>query len=343
MKYAKLLPALLVLAIVSPVHAAAPMRLSLFVADRKQTAWLRFDPVTIARSTENVVARLPGPPFGARASWSADRKRGLVWFDPTNAGSLRDRTEPTPPDARERLYLVDFGPHKTRALPLPGVGKLAEVGFLKDGSVMALTIHEVKTEEDRHGRAYTDFEGKRYSRDANAEGQPLLAHAWRLEGEHWKRVETVMSSSGWDYAAEETQLKAYQALQYRAAQDLEATPPNQEVKDPRTRAALGALVPRLQPLTDWLRLEGPNPPVYTWSVTGEFVHATGPVVFGGPKLALAPRAPWGPRDVIAAMRRGSYLLLASTHAGTHPRLYDLRTRKLIYSDDVGRDAVFWPD
>lgn len=322
---------------------AAP-RLSALVPTGHDTLWVRVDPVSPSHPRD-ILAHLPGSPQGGRVSWNADRTRALVWFDPDNLEQLRDQTEAPIGDGRGRLYLVAPGGQVTQ-LPLPTVGKLREVGFDRAGVPTALTLAQVTLREDHKGRSYVDFEGKRYTRDSGAEGQPVLAHAFQWQADHrWRRVDTALSSDGWDYAMGVQALNVFRDLRFRAASALEAHPPHDELKDPRTLAALARLAPDLRPHDGdtWWRLRGLAAPVYCWSIAGEFTYATGRVAFGGSKPTWAPALPWGPRDPVAMAIRGPLLLLSTASTGGHARLYDTRTHKLLYKDDHARDVVFWPD
>jgi hypothetical protein len=322
----------------SAVAAPSEVRLSFFAPQGDRTAWIRLTPLARPVRRE-VLTTFPGHPTKVRAAWSADRQQNLVWFesDDDAANSLSA--------TRPRLYWVTPG-RAARELVLPPLGSLRDVGFERGGAAIALTLAPVTLTNDHHGHRVTTFAGKRYSILVGAEGIPVLVHAFRLNSKgQWQRFETALSTDGWDYAMGVEALKASRTLQFRADQVLGSQPAHDEVTDKPTLAALHAAAPTLSGANGdmWWRLKGPPTPVYCWSITGELTYATGRVFFGGPQPTVAPNLPWGPTDQVALNWRGQYLLASDAGSGKQPRLYDLKTRALVFSDDAVLDTIFWPD
>jgi hypothetical protein len=144
-----------------------------------------------------------------------------------------------------------------------------------------------------------------------------------------------VSTTGWDYAQGVGALAVAQTLGARSSQWLTSHPEHTEVKD-------AARLPKIQGTENdaWMRLAGSPGPVYFWSITGEFLHSTGRIAFG---TTLAPGLPWGERDAVALNRRGNYLLATCAGSGSHPRVWDVPKRKLVYAADTAWDTVFWPE
>jgi hypothetical protein len=91
--------------------------------------------------------------------------------------------------------------------------------------------------------------------------------------------------------------------------------------------------------------------IYTFCFEVESAHFTFPVVFQSEgRLQPAEGVPLikavdtsSRADYIRLQRRGPYLLVNGEDDGGHTRLYDLRTRQLVFSADLTTDAFFWPD
>lgn len=104
--------------------------------------------------------------------------------------------------------LVDGGKVVTATvLGAPPVGEIGILGFDKAGTIWALTLTHNEPEDGA-----LVFEGKRYSTAEISDGLPALAHAYRWTGRAWKRTETTLTTSGWDYAQEASALTTFQTL-----------------------------------------------------------------------------------------------------------------------------------
>ncbi|MDB5099823.1 MAG: hypothetical protein JWM80_4244 [Cyanobacteria bacterium RYN_339] len=327
------------------VTPAPALHLSTFMAAGPNATWLQLNPFNPRERA--VVATFPGSPAGARAAWSANRKRGLVWFAPYNRGFINNHEEPMPAGLTERLFLVDLPTHQTRQLSLPPVGALRDAGYDAGGAVLALTEQEIKLLEDKHGRHYVDFEGKRYGGDLGHEGLPVLVHAYRLEPDHhWQRVQTILSDTGWDYAQGVRALAAAKTLGTRTSTMLTAHPGEGPALGTGAKEKLRRMAPALHGTEGdgWVQLAGTPGPVYFWMFSGEFTYATGRIAFDtGAKTTLAPGLPWSSRDTVALNRHGASLLATCAGSGSHPRLWDVPTRKLVFVENQAWDTVFWPD
>jgi len=114
----------------------------------------------------------------------------------------------------------------TASSSLPPRGTLALLGFDKKGRTVALMEEryvegsdtpsalrrvETNTEEDTPPKQQLLFEGERY--DLDADGEPGLAHAYRLEKNGtWTRFETKSTSYGFHDSSEYFVLEAFDAM-----------------------------------------------------------------------------------------------------------------------------------
>jgi hypothetical protein len=331
---------------IAPAVASSPVPpLSVFKREARRTAWIALD----GGSAQRVIATFPGvgqPEVG----WRKDRKEAIVVLTP-DVGAVA-------------AYRVALPGGACAPFALPRTGRVKQVGFDEVGRPVALTSESELGETGirkpvKAGKAYYfAYAGKKFPIDPGAEGEPELEHAFRFENGAWKEFETKVSSTGWDYAMGTSALDAYDALAPRSPRQREQLAP--ELKDVEDKAlakrlngVAGAFVDAEYSL--WGRVATPSGPLYVLQEQGEFVHPTNVLVWGdGPRLTRVagldvPNAKdydfahdrHGLRFVDLA-RRGDYLLVTTTGADGHPRLYDLATRRLVFSSDAFVDASFWP-
>ncbi len=328
-------------AALSPTPAEA--ELSLLEPAGKDCEWKK---VALPSGAVTPIARFPGSCVGARVAWSPDLTRAAIWFDPTfratayGAPGVPKSGHPEDPalDGPPRLYTAP------RAAPLPEPkprGALNEVGVSAEG-VVAFSVEELP---DAKSGDEIDVEGKKIILPEISDGMPALAHAYRLEGQAWKRVETAPTTWGWDYAMGPRGLAAWKGLGPRTGDLLDFHALGDE-PDAAAKTALAPFAPKPAAEGDgWSVLHVPQGDVFGWTTTGEFAYTTGLLVFRptGKAPALLPELGFTRGDLIAVLRRGPYLLAAANGIGAWPRVYDLRTGKLVYSSDTARAAVFMPE
>jgi len=332
--------------------------LSLLEPQEGRCQWVRLDPGEGKRA---VVASFDGDCKGARVAWSADGKKGLVWFDPDcvqAAGYSADTASPpghpdeqATPGATPRLFEVTFASGEVRKVSFPQVeGEVRDLGY-RGEEVVALALQSLSPEQ---AEAKTVVDGKPVS-VPQGEGQPGLAQVYRLESDGaWKRVEVKGTREGAEGAPGLGALTAASALGPRSVERLDSTL-RDEGPEP-TGEQLAKLLPWVPPgLLETVKTDGmpegnrwahgvtPAGAFYVWQVTGDALHNTGHLVLerGG---EYVPVKDLGFTDgrLVSVTSQGRFLLVASERAGTHPRLYDLRTGKRTFSADTARATTFWP-
>jgi hypothetical protein len=321
--------------------------------------WLRVDPASQKRAP---VATLEGDCKGARIAWSPDLRKALVWFDPAtvqSAGYYSSEASPAgypdeepTPGARHRLYEVTPASGEVRSVPFPSAdGEVRDIGYDARG-LLARALEPLSEEQQARGSVVVD--GKELTFDPELEGLPALAYAYRLGADgQWKRVEAKATSDGADVSLGISALDTSPQGPLSTA-SLESHLAGGEEPTPEQLSRLLPFVP--PPLVEKLKAEGlpeggeswtrgttSAGAFYVWQVTGDFTHTTGHLVFeGGEQLVPVKDAGFTDGDLVSLNTQGPFLLVASERVGTHPRLYDLRTRALVFRSDTARAVTFWP-
>lgn len=333
-------------ALVELPRPASPSTLSIFEPADGKCSWRHEDPLAKKRV---VLATFPGSCVGVRVAWSADASKAIVWFDPrlveSTGYSSSTSSPPGYPDekvdetAKPRFFLVDTRTGKTEPLTMPEVkdASLGDLGLTARGEVVALleeSIPEGTTGTVKSGTETLDLA-------TITEGIPVIVHAWRREGADWKRFETRLSSTGWDYGQGVRELEAERTLGPRSV-ELLASHAQGDSAEGDELAALKKHAPQKAKTADdgsWIFLGAGGTRVFVWEISGEFAHTTGLVVVNDAKL---PELGFTDGDLVAIRSSASFLLISNSHSGTHPRLYELPAGKLAYRSDVARGVTFWP-
>ncbi|HEX8823742.1 MAG TPA: hypothetical protein VF794_27720, partial [Archangium sp.] len=287
----------------------------------------------------------------------------LVWFDPANVQSAgyfsQDASPAGYPDesptrgAQPRLYEVMLASGEVRSVPFPPEeGEVRDIGYDAQGLV-ARALHPLTEEQQLQGSVILD--GQELSFDPEQEGLPALAFAYRLGAQgQWKRVEVKASSEGSDLSLGISALEL--APQGPDSTGLLSSQPDGDSDEP-TPVQVARLLPFVPaPLVEKVKAEGmpedsvgwvrdttPAGAFYVWQVTGDTPHTTGHLVLeSGEQLHPVKELGFTDGDVVAINTQGPFLLVASQRAGTHPRLYDVRTRALVFRSDAARAVTFWP-
>lgn len=323
----------------------SPSTLSILEPVDGKCVWRQEDPVAGKRV---VLTSFPGSCVGARLAWTADASQAVVWFDPhlvQSAGYFsQTSTPPGYPDetvdeaAKPRWFLVAPRTGKTEAFTVAEVknAELMELGLTAKGEVLALF-----TESIAEGAKRVTVGSETFDVTTIEEGIPVLVHAYRREGAEWKRVETKLSSDGWDYALGVAALDAFRTLGPRSTQLLESHAQGDSAEG-EVLTALKKHAPKKAKSEDdghWIFLGAGGTRVYVWEVSGEFVHTTGLVVANDQPLA---ELGFTDGDLVALRSSGAHLLISNSNVGTHPRLYELPSGKLVYRSDTARAVTFWP-
>jgi hypothetical protein len=321
----------------------APSTLSVFEPEGPNCEWRQVEPVS---GTKVVLASFRGACVGARVSFSPDASKAVVWFDPTHvqrAGfSSSNASKPGFPDetsdetASARAFVVSTRKQQQEVLPLPSVPKaeLRELGVDAKGAVLAL-LEEALPEG---AKGTIESGGEKFDLSTVSEGIPVLVHAYRRSGEQWVRVETKLSTTGWDYGLGVQALEAHQALGPRSI-DLAAAHAQGDSAD---LEALRALTPKGAGAEDgsWIFVGAGGARLYVWEVTAEFAYTTG--LLAGVDAKPLPKLGFTDGDLVAIRTSGPHVLVTAADVGTHPRLYQYPSAKLVFSSDTARAVTFWP-
>ncbi len=295
--------------------------------------------------SRTVLATFDGSCFGAHAAWSANRQFASVWFDPGNtdtsgmgiAGLPKSKLPElkAPAGLTPRLFRVDLSKGTVELLPQPPRGNLSILGVDKDGNVLALT-EEVTAPKQGKGESYYELDGKHLPVPSNVEGEPELAFAFRYAPakKNWERIETVVSNTGIDYALGAHALKAFQSLGPRS-DDFNHVPESTEITDTALHAQVNKLLPNAKPEDgSWMQLKGQ--PVVVWVENVELPMTTGALrIVSGKQLVEPAQLDFARPDTVTLQSANGVLAVTRMGSGTHPRVYDVATQKLLFrADDV---------
>ena len=322
----------------------AVLSLSLLVPNQAQCEWIRLD--LPARQTRRIVS-FDGDCTGAGMAFSPDKSRALVWFDPELRGGSYSESGMSPPfvkdespkDSTLRIFEVEVPSGTTMALAPPPRGKRANFGYTTKNEAILLAEEEVPYSED--SKSGLIFEGRRLT-VPDGEGIPELVHAFRLAGKQWQRIETQASLVGADYSPRTSILNAARDLLPNTTDILSPHPSGKAVEEPALLARLKDQAPLLASRDgQWSRLGSSS--VLVWQVSFEFLYSTGALLLDdGKTLTALPGMDFTDGDLTAPRVRGNYLLVTQAVTGRHPRLYDLREKKRLYSSDSAVAVIFWP-
>lgn len=326
----------------------APSTLSLLEPEGDGCEWRQLDPVG---GTRVVLARFPGSCVGARIAWSPDASKALVWFDPLHVQSAGYASqvsskpgyadEVVDPGALPRAFVVSTRRQQVDPLPFPAVPELAlrELGIDSSGAVLALMEQAVP--DDAKGTFVAA--GQIFDLSALKEGLRVVVHAYRREGSDWKRLESKVSTVGWDYGLGVKELEAHGRLGPRST-ELTASHAQGDIAEEAALPGLMALAPKDAGPDDgqWIFVGAGGTRVYVWEISGEFAHTTGLIALSAPAPKRLPKLGFTDGDLVALNTSGAHLLVSGSHVGTHPRLYELPAGRLVFSSDSARAATFWP-
>ncbi|MFZ5440552.1 MAG: hypothetical protein ACOZQL_11125 [Myxococcota bacterium] len=332
-----------------PAELVAPALSTLSLLEPKgdRCEWRQLDPVG---GHQVVLASFPGSCVGARVSWSPDASKAILWFDPrrvqTAGYASQVSSKPGYPDetvdeqATPRAFVVPTRRPQVEPLPLPQLGALTlqELGLDATGAVFALLEEAISEEDTQKGKVRSGEQT--FDLTTITEGLPVLVHAYRREGATWKRTETKLSTTGWDYGLGVRELETFGKLGPRSVELTTAHAQGDSVEGDEAKALM-ALLPKGVTTDDgeWIFLGVGGARVNVWEVTGEFAYTTGLVALKGKPL---PQLGFTDGDLVALRTSGPFLLVSGADVGTHPRLYELPSGKLVFSSDTARATTFWP-
>lgn len=345
--------ALLVLLTLAPPAAGAggaPTLTYLETQGSSRFDWVTYQPASTQR---RVIASFAGDGRRARLAWSRDGKRALVTeglpYGEDNLIMTEGRRA-----ARLRIWEVTLASRRKQAYEFvePPRTIVQDVAFDAEGRITAIALQEAPSLTATSG-TFIRFEGRRYDVEPGAEGQPALAHAYRMTApSRWSRIETVATTVNTHFAAGTRALSAEKRLTPRSFAIAGSAPDGVAVTEPALLQALGRLYPERNSGRNggWAAIKTGGGPVLIWHAWHEYLVPTGVVAFPTRSgLTPAPQAgfryvappkgydPWACPHI-----RGHYLLVSTWRMGEHPRLYDVKSRRLIHASDRASAAVFWP-
>lgn len=320
--------------------------------DAGTCVWMRSEPVADAQAP---IASVPEPCDGARFAWprEADAGVALLWFDPGARGgsTLPGAAYPSDPtrsvEPSGRVYELAIATGEARALPMlpTDAGVVHDVAF-SGASPTALLLQPLDPTL-RDSESVT-VGGEKHTFDAMAEGLPALAHAFRLKGGKWQRVETKPTDEGSDGSQGVRVLEAAGELGTRSADLLLPHAQGDAVEDEDALRRLSPFKPE-EGEGGWIFLGSSAGRFYVWEEQIEVPFTMGRVVFavagadGGERFSVAPELGFTPKDFVAVRSRGPYVLVSEADSGRHPRLYDAATGKLVWKSDTAWATTFWPN
>lgn len=321
--------------------------LSVFEPAGTNCEWRQLDPIA---GTKVVLATFPGTCVGAKVNFSPDASKAIVWFEPglvQSAGySSTLSSKPGYPDetpdekATTRAFVVSTRKQKLEPLTLPSVNgqTLQDLGVDATGAVVALL--EEALPENAKGEITSGTE--KFDLSTITEGLPVLVHAYKREGAEWKKFETKLSTTGWDYGLGVKELEASRKLG-PSTEDLLSAHIQGDSAEGDIVPALMKLAPKGAKEDDgsWIFFGAGGARLYVWEISGEFVYTTGLIAAGSPPAVL-PKLGFTDGDLVAIRLSGPYVLISDSASGTHPRMYELPAAKLVFSSDTARAATYWP-
>jgi hypothetical protein len=277
-------------------------------------------------------------------SFSPDAKEGLVFSWPSGEGE-----EP-------KAWRVDLAQRTGKVLDLKalpgGIGAgnqdkpfIEQLGFDKQGVPVAVIADIFVSRQPKKGPkdSYSiPYEGKSYPLP-EVDGSPGLAHAYRLEGETWKRIETKGSRFESDIAPGTRELDAARAL----APVWKASPPEGMVGEEASESAvkqLDAALPGQDESGQWMTLNTPGGKLhFRGTLGGEYLYPSAPVRWEeGGKLVELEELSAKPGDALGFQVQDEWLLIANYGESRGAQVWGTRTKKRILSVEGASAAAFWP-
>jgi hypothetical protein len=271
---------------------------------------------------------------------AACERLGLAWSPDGRQGAVVDRGNGT---VKPRAWLVDVQAAQGTPLALPETGHTDAVGFDAAGRPIALVSQVDDLVRKAEGTdEYFLFEGQRLP-ITQPEGSAGLAHAFRREGDAWKRIETVATFYEADTAAGTGALTtASMLVSSTSGLDPDAPATNAFPEGSEDAARLDAVVKEKghSRFGEWVSLETDGGPLYAWRATGELSSLMPPLrwevqdrLVEPEELALAPTS------AVDLRVRGPLLLVSADKA---VRVYDAKAKRRVFSLDGVHATRFWP-
>lgn len=217
-------------------------------------------------------------------------------------------------------------------------------GFAGDGSVLAFGYDMSEPLKEGWNHVF-HFEGREIPSEIQ-DGLPALAIAWKLEGDQWKAVEAKPTSTGWDYAQEETGLDAYRLAAGVRSADIVGQF-NGEVPwtpaDENTGKKLTSLAHIPPDFADgeWQVVKQDGKYLAWYAFNAEFLVSSAPAYWDrGNGWEALPDLPYKVGDGVDYAWKGRLVMV--TQYGQTPMFWDTATGALVASSPRASTATFWP-
>ncbi len=265
-----------------------------------------------------------------RLAWSPDGRQGAVVDQGGGA-------------VKPRAWLVDLQAAQGAVLALPELGHTDAVGFDAAGHAIALVSQvEDLVRRTEGSEEHFLFEGQRIP-ITQPEGGPGLAHAFRREGDAWKRLETVATIYESDTAAGIRALTTTGLLvSSTSGMDPDAPSANALPEGSEDAARLDAVVQDKghTKFGEWVSLETDGGPLYAWRATGELSTLMLPLRWEvQDRLAEPESLSLAAASAVELRVRGPLVLVAGDKA---VRVYDAKTKQRVFALDGVHATRFWP-
>ncbi|MFL5350770.1 MAG: hypothetical protein ACJ8AT_38865 [Hyalangium sp.] len=321
-----------------PAPASGPALSYLKDTSPKSCDWVR---QPLPSGEPAVVYSFQEPCSQAMVSWSPDGKEGLVFVPPAVKAWRVDLVAHTgkPLDLKALLGSSNSGEADTPSIE--------ELGFDKQGRPVALLediYSERKPEKGKDGQAFVTFEGQRYPLNENQEGEPGLAHAYRLEEGGWKHVETKASHFETDLAPGIRILKAGETLMPVVPEPgIGGRMPGEEASESAAKK-LDVAFPGQDADGQWMSLSTPGGTLYyRGSQGGEFLFPSVPVAWEqGGKLVPVKGLSAKPEDPLELEVQDGLLLISNYSEPYVAQVWDTRTKERVFTAEQANAPTFWP-
>ncbi len=207
---------------------------------------------------------------------------------------------------------------------------IEQLGFDKQGAPVAVIADVFVSRQPKKGPkdSYSiTYEGKSYPLP-EVDGSPGLAHAYRLEGEAWKRIETKGSRFESDIAPGTRELEAARTM----APVWKASLPEGMVGEEASESAvklLDAALPGQEESGQWMTLNTPGGRLhFRGTLGGEFLYPSAPVRWEQDgKLVEVEGLSAKPGDALGFQVKAGWLLIANYGESRGVQVWSTRTKK----------------
>lgn len=256
------------------------------------------------------------------------------------------------------LWIVELSKKLTTKVAMPREGDLHSMQIDDQGSPYFFSLVEISRNWNESDYAKVkktkkvSYNGKSYDYPFE-DGVPAIAIAQKYVSttKSWVKVETAPTHTGWDYALGVDSLETIRSCcgRIKMYSDDWSTGDLEAFKE-KTRS-VSSEINKLQPgrnadsgeWTLWQsKISKTQNDVLIWGIVGEFLHNTGLFVFlSGKKIITPQKSGFNASNTPSYQFVDKLMLVTSMSLGTHPRLYDVDTGRLVFEHDKIFGVNFW--